>query len=426
MFAPVVRQSTFRLFLTIAGQKNLLIKHFDAKTAFLNGDLKEEVYMQQPEGFQRDNDLVCKLNKSLYGLKQSAKVWNDKVDEILSKYDFCRGKADFCLYTKLLDNQLIYVIVHVDDFLIASKSVKNIDLIAGFLSKHFDLSDIGYLRNYLSISVQRNNVGIYSINQTKYIDKLLCRFGMQDAKDSAIPLDTGYLKCERNKQPMKDNENFQKLIGGLLYVSVNSRPDIAASVNILSQHNKEPLEIDWNELKRILRYLKKTKYKQLVLGDKSDTNILYGFADADWAENKEDRKSNSGYLFKVYGATISWASRKQTCVALSSTEAEFIALAEASQEAIWLKELIKDFGIKSIQVTILEDNQSCLKYVSNQKFSNRTKHIDTKYHFVKNLSENDIINFIYCPSENMLADMLTKPLSRVKLSFLSKECGLIG
>ncbi|CAK9797029.1 Copia protein [Anthophora quadrimaculata] len=251
------------------------------------------------------------------------------------------------------------------------------------------------------------------------------RFGLEDAKGSSIPLDLGYVKNREGSPPMPKNEKYQQLIGALLYLAVNTRPDISASVAILSQHNQEPTTADWTEAKRVVRYLKSTIHYELRLGQRDAKKGLIGFADADWAQNRFDRKSNSGYLFKYYGAPISWSCRKQACVALSSTEAEYVALAEASQEGLWIRRLLEDFTGKVQERTpIYEDNQSCLKLICNNKFNHRTKHIDTKYHFVKELQVQGIMDYQYCPTEQMTADMLTKPLGRIKLRSIAEGCGL--
>ena len=429
VFAPVVRQTTFRTLLTVASQKGMIIKHFDAKTAFLNGELEETIFMKLPEGYigTGKKDLVCKLKKGIYGLKQAAKVWNDKINSLLKDYGFVQSTADPCLYVKNDKGDSIFLIIYVDDFLIAAKNIKKIDQTAEFLRGHFQLTDLGALRHYLGIEIRRDSVGFFCLKQTKYIEKILCRFNLQDAKISTTPLDPGYVKVRDDKSLMPNNETYQQLIGALLYLAVNTRPDIAASVAILSQHNKEPTTVDWNEVKRVARYLKGTKHYELRLGQEDMSKGLIGFADADWAENKTDRKSNSGYLFQYHGASISWSCRKQTCVALSTTEAEYIALAEASQEAIWIRRLIEDFEQKKPERTIIyEDNQSCLKLICNNKYSNRTKHIDTKFHYVKDLRINGVVDYQYCPTEEMLADMLTKALGKIKLKRMAERSGLIS
>lgn len=220
---------------------------------------------------------------------------------------------------------------------------------------------------------------------------------------------------------------YQKYIGCLLYIAVNSRPDISASISILARRVSNPTQYDWNEVKRVIRFLKGTKEIKLKLSSiETNDEICFGYADADWAEDREERKSNSGFIFKVYGGVISWYCKKQTCVALSSTEAEFIALAEACQESIWITRLLNDLDVKlDTPIVIYEDNQSCLKLIKNSKFSNRSKHIDTKFHFVKDYVTKNLIECIFCPTEEMVADLLTKPLNGTRINYLQKRCGLI-
>ncbi|KXJ76472.1 hypothetical protein RP20_CCG009564 [Aedes albopictus] len=236
-------------------------------------------------------------------------------------------------------------------------------------------------------------------------------------------MDVGYLQQKEELESLPNNDKFQSLVGGLLYLSVNTRPDIAISTSILGRQVSKPTNADWTEAKRVLRYLKATSELKLVLG--AGKEELQGYADADWAGNVKDRKSNSGYLFRLGGGLISWCARKQACVALSSTEAEYISLAEGCRELLWIKKLMKDFG-EPVQkpVQIFEDNQSCIKMLDENAGLKRSKHVDTKYHFVKDLAESRNINVTYCPSADMLADILTKPLNRVKLENIRGRIGL--
>lgn len=426
VFAPVVRPVTFRLLLTISGKRNLHIYHYDAKTAFLNGELQETIYMKQPEGYEEPGkrQMSCKLIKSIYGLKQAAKVWNEKLHATLNSRGFEQSIGDPCLYIKKCGESTIYVTIYVDDILIACEDQKLIQEVASKLQNEFSLSNLGKLTHYLGIKVERDDDGIYKINQETYIEKIINRHNLMDAKPSNIPLDPGYMKTVWTGEELEHNDGYQSLMGALLYVAVNSRPDIAASVSILSQRIKQPSTTDWTEAKRIVRYLKGTKHYYLKLGDTEPSNLT-GYADADWAEDKKDRKSNSGFLFKYNGGAIAWACRKQSCIALSTTEAEYVALAEASQEAIWIRRLLDDFGEEQrLATTMYEDNQSCLKLIKNKRHSNRTKHIDTKYHFVRDLVEKGIINPQYCPTEDMIADLLTKPLGPKKMRDLRELCQL--
>lgn len=426
VFAPVVRQTTFRTLMSVAAKRRMVVKQYDVKTAFLHGNLEEEIFMKQPPGFAVAGmeNKVCRLKKSLYGLKQAARSWNQRLNEVLEQAGFRRCESDPCLYRRKVHGRWCYVLVYVDDLIVASEDEQIIKPLEQALKRNFEISSLGDVQYYLGIEVLRDEAGDFHLSQRKYIDEVVKSVGLEEARMSNIPLDTGYGKQTDNPIPLPDNKQYQKLVGQLLYIAVNTRPDIAAPIAILSRKITCPTQLDWTELKRMVRYLKGTINLKLRLSHHEDRSGLIGYADADWAEDRDDRKSNSGFVFKFNGGTISWACRKQTCVSLSTAEAEFVALSEASQEALWLQRLLADLGEDEPTVTIHEDNQSCLKMLDSEKFSNRTKHIATKFHFAKNLKQTGAINYVYCPTELMLADLLTKPLSRVKIQQLRKQCGL--
>lgn len=285
---------------------------------------------------------------------------------------------------------------------------------------------MGNIKYYLGLEITRDNGGNYAISQTKYINQVVEQYGLKDAKVSNVPLSVGYGKENGdNDDLLPDNDNYRKLIGCLLYIAVNTRPDIAASVSILAQKVSGPTQNDWLELKRVLRYLKGTKNLKLALS--SQNEACHAYADANWAEDKRDRKSNTGYIVFVCGGAVSWCSKKQSCVALSSTEAEFMALSEAAKEVIWIRRLLIELGEKFENPTIIyEDNQSCLKLIENEKLSNRSKHIDTKKFFVKDHVDNGNIHCKYCPTEEMLGDLMTKPLAAARIQKLANGCGLFN
>ncbi len=269
------------------------------------------------------------------------------------------------------------------------------------------------MKHFLGLEIVKKG-GSYFLNQKYYINKLFDRFGVKDCKPSSFPLDPGYFKisCEEKFQ---DNEKYRSLIGSLLYLAVNSRPDIAASVSILSQKNSDPLQADWIEAKRILRYLKFTFDYCLKLGGDRDQDLV-AYSDANWASDTSDRRSTSGGLFQFGGSTINWFSRKQSCVTLSSTEAEYYALADTILEVVWLRQLLEEFGEKQKGPSVIyEDNQSCIKLANSEQFGKRSKHIATKFQFIKENAENCVVKFIYCPTSNMIADNLTKPLQAIKI-----------
>jgi len=422
VFAPVARSVSLRLLLSSAGVNEYIVKHYDVKTAFLNGTLKEEIYMRQPPGF-KVGDKVMKLKKSLYGLKQAAHVWNDLLHKSLTSKGCTTSETDKCLYIKKSNNNVIYLLVHVDDMLVSSNSEEAIDELMNSVGKDFELKDLGEVKHYLGIDMKRDESGQFTISQPCYIDEIVEAAGQSNAKTSKYPVDTGYYKIEGQELP--SNEEYRRLIGMLLYLSINTRPDISAAVSILSQKVEKPRDVDMNEVKRITKYLKGTRDLQLQMSTADKKDDMFAYSDANWAENREDRKSNSGYYCSINGGAISWSCRKQTSVALSSCEAEYIALSETCKEVEWLKRVAKDMDIKVADNSLVfTDSQSAIAMVQNQKFSNRTKHIDTRYRYVQDQVNRGEIHLEYHQTDTNIADMMTKPLGGVKIKALRELAGL--
>lgn len=427
MFAPVVRQTTFRLLLSIAAKQRMQVSHFDVKTAFLNGSLNEIIYMKQPPGFiEDDSSKVCLLKKSLYGLKQAARSWNEAIHKVLIDADFQQSKEDHCLYSRYIGECWCYVLIYVDDLVIVWKFESQIQYIEKMLSTHFEIKNLGPIKQYLGMQVTQDGDGNSEVCQSNYINRMASIFGLQDAKPAKTPMEVGYGKNDKMTL-LGDNTKYQKLIGHLLYVSVNSRPDVAAGVSILAQRVSSPTQEDWDQLKRVVKYMKSTAQFKLKLSNiKGGDQQLIGYADADWAEDKLTRKSNSGQMFFFNGGTISWSCRKQTLVTLSTTEAEFVSLSEACKEALWLRKLLIDMHQKLGSPKIIyEDNQSCLELIKEEYMSLRTKHIDTKACFVKDYVDRGFIKCVYCPTNEMIADLLTKPLSYDKHKKLRERCNVV-
>jgi hypothetical protein len=424
VFAPVARPATLRALLSFAGKNNYVVKQYDVKTAFLNGKLDEEIYLRQPPGF-KSNDQVYRLKKSLYGLKQAAKVWNDTLTRELSQMGFKQSEADKCIFVLSDQNDLCYLLVHVDDMLIASSNKNLIEKCANSIGKCFKIKDLGMVKHYLGIDVSRDEKGNFMLSQTPYIEKILEVSGMVDARHSKFPLDSGYYRIT-DENHLEDNHEYRKLIGMLLYLAVHSRPDIAASVNILSQKTVNPRVTDYNEVKRVIKYLAGTKNHRLALSRENSRPELVAYTDANWAEEPKARKSNSGFYCSLNGGAISWYCRRQELVTLSSTEAEFVALSEACKETIWLQRLLNFFPSTTDKPICMNvDNQSCLKMVANDKFSNRTKHIDTKFYFSRDCVSQGHVKLKYVATEHNLADLFTKPLQSTRIKYLRELVGLI-
>ena len=425
VFAPVARTTTLRMLLPVSGERKYKVSHYDIKTAFLNGTLEEEIFLKAPVGFEQGSQ-VYKLKKSLYGLKQAANVWNKTLHNALVKNGCTQDSTDKCLYKKRSGEMVCYLLIHVDDMLVATNNEAFRDQLMNSVGKVFELKSLGEVKQYLGIEVETNAYGEFLISQTAFIDKIVKEAGMEDAKGAKSPIDPGYFKLEGT--PLDNNEEYRALIGKLLYLSTNTRPDIAASVSILSQRVSKPRDVDLVQVKRLFRYIKSTRDKKLRLNDKNQSGKLSVYSDANWAEDKSDRKSNTGFICMLNGGTVSWCCRKQSVVALSSTEAEYIALTETCKEVVWLKELAKGFDIDAEvfrKVKLCTDNQSCMAIVKNENFSNRTKHIDARYHYIRSLVTDGKVYLEYVPTEVNIADLLTKPLGPTRISELMRLAGLL-
>ncbi|UYV75574.1 hypothetical protein LAZ67_13000650, partial [Cordylochernes scorpioides] len=411
-FAPIVKHSTIRDFLAASVYKGMQVIHLDVKTAFLHGDLDKELYMELPEGLHtKQTNKVCKLKKAIYGLKQAGRSWNTKIASTLIKNNFKQSIVDPCLFTKNEENHSIYLILYVDDMLLASDSEIIIQNTVKTLEKEFEIKNLGDPTQFIGIEISRNREGELLLSQKNKIQELVERYNLQEAKPTFTPMESGYPGISDEKL-LPNNVQYQQLIGSLLYLSVVSRPDIAAPVCILSSRNQNPRNCDWNAEKIIVRYLKTTKELELRISNQKPPT-LEAYSDATWASDNTDRKSLSGNLFLLGSNPISWMTGKQGCVSLSSTEAELISAAEASQELLWLLDLLKDLELEQkAPIYLHQDNQSCLKICSSEKVSSRTKHIATKIHHLKDLQKKTVIKMIYCPTGDMKADILTKPLPR--------------
>ena len=330
------------------------------------------------------------------------------------KLGFQRSENDLCLYTKCSENSKIYVLLYVDDLIVASTNGE--EEFKKNLEKRFAMKDLGPIKSFLGIEITRNrSAKTLKLCQKKYIESLLNRFGLASCKGAATPMEAK-TKIQKNFETdqMLVDEPYRQLVGCLIYLT-NTRPDITYAVNYFSRYQDHPTKETWLGLKRILRYLKQTIDYCLyyTCNNEDDANkVLCGFSDADFGSDPNDRKSISGYVFKLFGNAISWASKKQPTVAQSSTESEYIALHYAVCEALWLKKMIADLNISVKNVTIYEDNQSTIAVCKNAENTNRTKHIDVKYHFIKEKIQNGEILLKYIPSSDEEADIFTKSLGK--------------
>lgn len=427
-FSPVVRYSTLRLLFALSVKLNLEIRHLDVTTAFLNGFLQEDVYMKQPDGFIKegsDKTKVLKLKRAIYGLKQSSRAWYKRVDEVLLKLGYKRSDTEPCLYVKSRDKLITMITVYVDDFLIFSNDNPETESVKKELSSKFKIKDLGKAKDCLGLHINRDyDKGFITLDQRKYIDQILKQFNMSDCKSVSTPMDNSIPLNSENDNVFDKNVPYRQLIGSLMYLAVLTRPDISFSVSFLSQFNDCYTNTHWQCAKRILRYLQGTKDYCLkyVRGDTE----LKGYVDADWASNVKDRKSYTGFVFMLSGSAISWESKKQKTVALSSCEAEYMALAEASKEAMYFRSLLFELTKKLYCITLYNDNQSAQKLSVNPVYHKRSKHIDVRYHFIRDAVSNNYVKILYLPSADMTADVLTKSLSTIKHNKFINDLGLVS
>lgn len=265
--------------------------------------------------------------------------------KVLTSLVFRQSEVDACLFTKRLSSgDWIYVLIYADDMIIVCKDGQQIARLERELQQHFEISSLGEVNLFLGIKVMKDKQGVYSLSQKCFIQEISNRFGLDGAKTSKYPLDPGYFRLDAG-EALADHVQYHSLVGALLYVATNTRPDIAAAISILSRKSSQPAQRDWLELKRLVRYLVATQDYQLRLGrDRSKSLSLIGYSDADWAGDTADWKSTSGFVYLVGDPSVSWASRKQGCVTTSTMESEYVALSDAAQEAVWLRRLLAELG----------------------------------------------------------------------------------
>ena len=424
-FSPVVRFSSIRTLLAYAVQRGMMIHQMDVVTAFLNGELNAKIYMQQPTGYIQSGkeQLVCKLKKSLYGLKQSPRCWNGTFREYLNSIGFKESTADQCVFIRK-GRYLSIIAVYVDDLILITETPDEMCNIKSALASRFKMKDMGQLHYCLGVSIVTEYSKI-KLSQKQYIQMLLKKYRMLDANPVSTPVDQKLLKNDGHSKPV-NSVQYQTIVGSLLYAAMATRPEIAHAVSVVSKFCASPTTAHMTAVKRILVYLKGTLNLSLQYSVGDIQSQLTGYSDADFA-NDETRHSTTGNVFIMSNGAISWLSKKQTTVALSTTEAEYVALSSAAQEAVCLRSLLDDLHIDISKPTLIyEDNQSAIAVAMSQNtVQKRRKHIDVRHHFIQEAIQNGTICVHYCPTDHMIADILTKPLARGQFETLRTRLGLV-
>lgn len=420
IYAHVPGSTTIKVFLAIAANRQLEITQMDVKAAYLNSYLKEEVYMTIPKGFPAEGSL-CRLNKAIYGLRQASQAWTTEFESFMKGNNFLNSEVDTCLYRKHEPGKgITYVLHYVDDILVASSSAEEIKRFKTKLKQRYKTKEIDEIKRFIGLEINRTENYI-TISQTSHVKKLLQVTGLEMAKPRSTPMEpnTKHVSsmCKSGCEAFKTK--YRRLIGNLLYLSQHTRPDITYSVNYLSRFQNNPTEEHYAAVKRIIRYLSGTTDYGLLY-TKDEPENMYGYADASWAEDIEDRKSTTGYCFMVCGKLVLWRSLKQSMVTLSSCEAEYVSLSEAVREERYIKALCKFLDLSVESCTMYEDNQSAIAVASNTE-SRRGKSIDIRYHSVREAVKNGEIDLMYVKSEDNIADIFTKPLGTLAFSNIRKK-----
>ncbi|KAL3678507.1 hypothetical protein R1sor_021463 [Riccia sorocarpa] len=362
---------------------------------------------------------VCKLIRAIYGLRQSSREWNLLIDNHLLSIGFTKTAADGNVYFQRKDSDFILLALYVDDTLIASTSLPLLTQVKEQLCGRFMMTDLGPAQHCLSIQIMQDpNRHWIRINQSHYLLQKLIEFELIDAKPVSTPMLPG-LKLSKQDSPQSEEEKsrlsefgFPNAIGSVNWATVCTRPDLSFSVGVLSQFMSNPGEKHIAAMKHLFRYIKGTVHYYIEYSYSKVHRPLYGYSDADWAGEIDERKSTSGHCFIITGGAVSWSSKRQKTSALSSTEAEYVAMAAAAAEGVWLRQLLEDIQLGDSQPTTIHcDNMSALALVDTTKFHNRTKHIAIRYNFIKQLASDKKIQFSYIPTQQQSADLFTKGLS---------------
>ncbi|CAL1388981.1 unnamed protein product [Linum trigynum] len=415
------------MLLAIASIQNWHLHQMDVSNAFLNGDLEEVVYMELPEGLREKPEYkgkVCKLKKSLYGLKQASRMWYAKLTESLLAKGFKQSKSDYSIFLTEITGNLVVVIVYVDDILVGSPSLEAVNSVKKLLGSLFKMKDLGEMKYFLGLEINRTAAGIH-VSQRKYCIELLKEAGFDECKPAKTPSSVKQVLSAADGESYLNIQNFKHLLGQLQYLN-STRPDITFAVQQLCQFQDSPTTVHLKALHRVFRYLKNSPGQGVFYSSKAAIQLT-GYSDSDWATCPDTRRSLIGFCVFLGTSLISWKAKKQSTVSRSSSEAEYRALALLSCEIQWLVRLLSDFGIThSHPAVVYCDSQSAIHIARNPVFHERTKHIEVDCHVIRERLESGLIDLHHVSTNYQLADVFTKSLGIDRFNFLMSKLGVSG
>ncbi|GJR40354.1 retrotransposon protein, putative, ty1-copia subclass [Tanacetum coccineum] len=423
VFSLVVRHISIRVILSLTACKDYELEQLDVKTTFLHGNLEEVIYMRQPPGYEQGNK-VCLLKKYLYGLKQSPRQWYRRFDDYMLSNGFKRSSYNsFVYYRSYAPGEYIYLLLYVDDMLIDCKSKAEIGTTKSLLKKEFDMKELREVKKILGMDfVIDRSRKILRVSQSEYVSKILNNFRIDNGKSVQMPLGR-HFKLSLKDCPVKDYDvdrmskvSYANAIGRLMYLMVCSRPDITYVISVVSRYLANPGKNHWEAMKWILKYLQGTTNVGLVYGTNHGNHVdITSFVDSDYAKDPDKGRSITGYTFLVQGCVVSWKATLQHVVALSTTKAEYMAFTEAVKEAIWLRGLLEELGVELNTMAVNYDNQCAIHLLRNHVFHERTKHINVRYHFIREVLDAKTVKVLKVGTKHNAADALTKVVPGLKL-----------
>jgi Reverse transcriptase (RNA-dependent DNA polymerase)/Integrase core domain len=436
-FSPVAMVKSIRILLAIAAYYDYEIWQMDVKTAFLNGNLTEDVYMSQPEGFvdPKNKGKICKLLKSIYGLKQASRSWNLRFDEAIIGFGFIKNEDEPCVYKKANVSKITFLVLYVDDILLIGNDIPTLHETKAWLGKCFSMKDLGDAAYILGIKIYRDRTKrVLGLSQSTYVNKVLSRFSMLDSKKGLLPARHG-IHLSKTQCPKTPDElrrmmriPYASAVGSIMYAMICTRPDVSYALSCTSRHQSNPGEEHWIAVKAILKYLRRTKDAFLVYGGKGDAELVVnGYVDASFQTDPDDFRSQSGYVFTLNGGAFSWKSVKQDTVADSTTEAEYIAAAEAAKEAVWIRKFTAGLGViknPSNPVNLFCDNTGAIAQAKEPRSHNKSKHVLRRYHLIREILNRGDVKITYIATDDNIADPLTKALALPKHERHVKSMGI--